>query len=71
MTDINLGPWHAMLDKQALALQAQSGDSYAKCFTKVYEDPANRAIREQATYEHLAQGEDAISDPGGEIRTGV
>jgi hypothetical protein len=61
MTDINRGPWHAMIDRQALALQAKTGESYASAFTKCYTDPANASIRDQAQLEHLARGEDAIS----------
>ena len=53
-------PFYKMLDRQALARQQQTGESYAAAFTKVYEDPSNRAIVEQDKYEHLAQGEDAI-----------
>jgi hypothetical protein len=62
MTDIDTsrGPWHAMIDRQALALQAQTGESYASAFTKCYTAPENASIRDNATYEHLAQGHDAI-----------
>jgi hypothetical protein len=57
---VDRGPFFKMLDRQALALQAKTGLSYASAFTKVYTDPANATIRDNATYEHLAQGEDAI-----------
>jgi hypothetical protein len=60
MTDINRGPWHAMLDRQALALQAQTGMSYESAFTKCYMAPENKSIVDQARYEHLAQGQDAM-----------
>jgi hypothetical protein len=56
MTD----PFYKMLDRQALARQQQTGESYAVAFTKIYEDPSNRAIVDAQTSEHLAQGEDAI-----------
>jgi hypothetical protein len=59
MTDINRGPWHAMLDRQALARQSQMGESYARAFTKVYEDPANAEIRDRARYDHIAKAMDA------------
>jgi hypothetical protein len=57
---IDRGPYYKMLDRQALALQSKTGLSYASAFTKVYEDPANRAIRDGALHDHLAQGHDAI-----------
>jgi hypothetical protein len=39
-------------------LQAQTGESYASCFTKAYTDPSNRSIVDQIQYEHLAQSHD-------------
>jgi hypothetical protein len=54
------GPWHAMIDRQALALQAQTGESYASAFTKCYTDPSNRAIVDLARLDHLSKGHDAI-----------
>jgi hypothetical protein len=57
--DISRGPYHAILDKMALARQAQTGESYAKAFTEVYTDPANAAIRDGAKYDHLAKAMDA------------
>ena len=60
MSDISNGPYYAMIDRQALARQAQTGESYAVAFTKCYEDPSNRVICDNLQYEHLAQGEDAI-----------
>jgi hypothetical protein len=54
------GPWHAMIDKQALALQSQIGCSYAQAFTKAYTDPKNAAIVEQYKYDDLAKAYDAI-----------
>jgi hypothetical protein len=53
-------PFYKMLDRQALALQQQTGLSYASAFTKVYTDPSNKSIVDQARLEHLASGEDAI-----------
>jgi hypothetical protein len=58
--DTSRGPFFAMLDRQALARQAQTGESYAAAFTKIYEDPANRAIRDRAQYDHIAKAHDAI-----------
>jgi hypothetical protein len=60
MSDIDRGPFYKMLDRQALARQQQTGESYAVAFTKIYEAPENRAIRDAATNEHLAQGHDAM-----------
>jgi hypothetical protein len=62
--DTSRGPWHAMLDKQALALQAQIGGSYASAFTKVYEDPSSRSILDQARYEHIAKSHDVMFGTG-------
>jgi hypothetical protein len=58
--DINRGPFHAIIEKQARARQAVTGESFAKAFTECYTDPANAQIRDLAKFEHLAQGEDAI-----------
>jgi hypothetical protein len=58
--DTSRGPWHAMLDKQALALQAQIGGSYEQAFTKVYTAPENASIRDRAQFEHLAKAHDAM-----------
>jgi hypothetical protein len=33
--DTSRGPWHAMIDRMARALQAQTGWSYAKSFTEI------------------------------------
>jgi hypothetical protein len=62
MTDIDnsRGPWHAMIDKQALAIQAQTGWSYAKSFTAAYTDPKNAAIVEAYKHDDLAKAYDAI-----------
>jgi hypothetical protein len=46
--DISRGPYHAILDKLALARQAQTGESYAKAYTEVYTDPANVTLRDGA-----------------------
>jgi hypothetical protein len=58
--DISRGPYHAILDKMALARQAQTGESYAKAFTEVYTDPANVAIRDGAKYDDLAKAFDSV-----------
>jgi hypothetical protein len=56
---IDRGPYYKMLDRQALARQQQTGESYAAAFTKVYEDPANIAIRDGAKSDDLARAFDA------------
>jgi hypothetical protein len=58
--DTSRGPWHAMLDKMARALQAQTGWSYAKSFTAVYTDPKNSAIRDGSKYDDLAKAFDSV-----------
>jgi hypothetical protein len=58
VVDPSRGPYHAILDKMALARQAQTGESYAKAFTEVYTDPANVALRDG--YDHLARSMDSI-----------
>jgi hypothetical protein len=58
--DTSRGPWHAMIDKQALAIQGQIGCSYAQAFTKAYTDPKNATIVEQYKYDDLAKAYDAI-----------
>jgi hypothetical protein len=58
--DISRGPYHAILDKMALARLAQTGESYAKAFTEVYTDPANVTLRDGAQYDDLAKSFDAI-----------
>jgi hypothetical protein len=57
---VDRGPYMKMLDKQALALQAQIGGSYASAFTKVYEDPSNRVIVDRVQHEHLAKSHDEM-----------
>jgi hypothetical protein len=57
--DISRGPYHAILDKMALARQAQTGESYAKAYTEVYTDPRNTLIRDGARFDHLAKAMDA------------
>jgi hypothetical protein len=52
-------PWYAMLDRQARAMQQQTGNSYEKCFTAAYTDPKNIAIKDSMNYEHLAKNYDA------------
>jgi hypothetical protein len=49
-----------MLDRQALARQSQTGESYAAAFTKVYTDPKNAAIRDGARLDHLSKVHDAM-----------
>jgi hypothetical protein len=58
--DVSRGPFYSMLDRQALARQQQTGESYAVAFTKVYEDPSNRSIVDQDHFEHLSKSHDAI-----------
>lgn len=58
--DTSRGPYHAILDKMALARQAQTGESYAKAFTEVYTDPANVTLRDGAQYDHIAKSMDSI-----------
>jgi hypothetical protein len=58
--DTSIGPWHAMIDRQALARQAQTGETYQKAYTECYCDPRNASIVNELKYEHLAKGEDAI-----------
>jgi hypothetical protein len=62
--DISRGPFYSMLDRQALARQQQTGESYAVAFTKVYEDPSNRSIVDQAQHEHLAKSHDVMFGTG-------
>jgi hypothetical protein len=76
--DNSRGPWHAMIDKRALAIQAQIGCSYAQAFTKAYTDPKNAAIVEQYKYDDLAKAYDALdggqrsaSNTGADIRKRV
>jgi hypothetical protein len=60
MTDINRGPFHAMIEKQARARQAITGETFAKAFTECYTDPANAEIRDLARYDHIAKQSDAM-----------
>jgi hypothetical protein len=53
-------PFAKMLDRQALAYQAQFGGSYEQAYTKIYCDPSNRSIVDAATSEHLAKAYDAM-----------
>jgi hypothetical protein len=57
--DKRVDPFAKMLDRQALAHQAQFGGSYEQAYTKVYCDPSNRSIVDAARYEHLAKAYDA------------
>ena len=49
-----------MLDKMALALQAQIGGSYEQAFTKVYTDPKNAAIRDGSKYDDLSKAFNSV-----------
>jgi hypothetical protein len=57
---VDRGPFAKMLDRQALALQAQIGGSYEQAYVKIYTDPSNRSIVDNARLNHLEMGEDAI-----------
>jgi hypothetical protein len=61
--DTSRGPWHAMFDRQARALQAQTGWSYAKCYTECYTDPRNVAIRDASSEYDLAKSYNATFGP--------
>ena len=58
LDSVDRGPYYKMLDRQALARQSQTGESYAKSFTAVYTDPANAAIRDGAKYDDIAKAFD-------------
>jgi hypothetical protein len=58
--DTSRGPWHAMIDRQALARQAQTGETYQKAYTECYCDPRNTAIVNELKYNDLAKSHDAI-----------
>ena len=57
--DISRGPYHAILDKMALARQSQTGESYAKAYTECYTDPKNAALRDGVRYDELARAFDS------------
>jgi hypothetical protein len=57
---VDRGPYYRMIDRQALARQQQTGESYAKAFTECYTAPENIAIRDMAQYEHLAKSHDVM-----------
>jgi hypothetical protein len=57
---VDRGPYMKIMDRMALARQAQTGESYAAAFTKVYEAPENAAIRDGARLDHLSKAHDAI-----------
>jgi hypothetical protein len=59
-SEIDRGPYYKMLDRQALARQSQTGESYASAFTHVYTDPANVAIRDGSKYDNLAKAFDSV-----------
>jgi hypothetical protein len=58
--EIDRGPFAKMLDKMALAHQAQFGGSYEQAYTKIYTAPENASIRDRARYDHLAEQSDAM-----------
>jgi hypothetical protein len=58
--EIDRGPFAKMLDRQALALQAQIGGSYEQAYVKVYTDPSNRTIVDNARLNHLEKSHDAM-----------
>jgi hypothetical protein len=58
--EIDRGPYYKMIDRQALARQQQTGESYEKAFTACYTAPENIAIRDMAQYEHLAKSHDVM-----------
>ena len=57
--DTSRGPYHAILDKMALARQAETGESYAKAYTECYTDPKNALIRDGVKYDELARAFDS------------
>lgn len=57
---VDRGPFAKMLDKQALALQAQIGGSYEQAYVRVYSDPSNRTIVDRARCDHLSVQHDAM-----------
>jgi hypothetical protein len=42
--DTSRGPYYAMIDRQALARQQQTGETYQKAFTECYCDPRNAVM---------------------------
>jgi hypothetical protein len=60
MDTVDRGPYMKMLDRQALAHQAQFGGSYEQAFTKVFTAPENAAIRDGAKYDELARAFDSV-----------
>jgi hypothetical protein len=62
--DTSHGPYYAMIEKQARARQAITGETFAKAFTECYEDPSNRSIVDQAQYEHIAKSHDQMFGTG-------
>jgi hypothetical protein len=58
--EIDRGPYAKMLDRMALAHQAQFGGSYEQAYTKIYTDPTNSAIRYGARLDHLSKAHDAM-----------
>jgi hypothetical protein len=61
---VDRGPYYKMIDRQALARQQQTGESYEKAFTECYTAPENIAIRDMAQYEHLAKSHDVMFGTG-------
>jgi hypothetical protein len=62
--DISRGPFYSMIDRQARARQAITGESYAKAFTECYTAPENIAIRDNLQYEHIAKSHDTMFGTG-------
>jgi hypothetical protein len=58
--EIDRGPFAKMLDRMALAHQAQFGGSYEQAYTKIYTAPENASIRDRAKYDDLARAHDAM-----------
>jgi hypothetical protein len=58
--DTSRGPYHAMLDRQARARQAITGETYQKAFTECYTDPSNAAIVAGSKYDDLAKAFDGV-----------
>jgi hypothetical protein len=62
--DISRGPFYSMIDRQARARQAITGESYEKAFTECYTAPENIAIRDNLQYEHIAKSHDVTYGTG-------
>jgi hypothetical protein len=58
--NVDRGPYYRMIESEARARQAITGETFQKAFTECYCDPSNAVIRNAATSEHLAQSHDNI-----------